>query len=376
MNGRFQYDAVHFDDGRLNNQTSFESQDGSYFRRGYVTLSGKLGSWGYKFENDFAIDVSLKAVREFWISHPLAGGEILLGQHKPFRGLEELSSSNELSLLERPFYATSAFAANAERQFQPGVFWRRPLSKTLLLQLSAYNADHGLGTEVGRGVGTANRLSWIPVNTKQRLVYFGGSVGYDYFTDKAPGTRSVSYAGRSSAGGNVVAPSQRLFTIGEDAGQAYGGLEAAVGVGSLHLQSEVSLSSYEDASGPGKADQVLAYYGQASYFLTGERKEYQGGKGRFGTPHTLLHPWGAVELTGRYDSIENLDHRAGAGSGVCLANAAVAIVGAECEAHSYTVGMNYYFNPLIRVMFNLVNGYDQVTDDHTQSYNLRMQIAF
>jgi len=121
---------------------------------------------------------------------------------------------------------------------------------------------------------------------------------------------------------------------------------------------------------------VLSYYGQASYFVTGERKEYQTAKARFGTPHALRHGWGAVELTARYDSIENLDHRAGVGSGVCLANAAVAVVGAECEVHSYTVGINYYFNPLIRVMFNLVNGYDKVTDDHTQSYNLRTQIAF
>lgn len=376
FNARLQYDAVRFDDGRTNDRTSFDSQDGSYFRRGYVTFNGKWGKWSARFENDFAIDISLKAVREFWISHPFAGGEILFGQHKPFRGLEELSSANELSLLERPFFATTIFGANAERQFQPGIFWRRPLSKTLLLQLSTYNADHGLGTEVGRGIGTANRLSWIPVNTKNQLVYLGGSVGYDYFTDKAPGTRSVSYAGRSSAGGNVIGPSQRIINIGEDAGQAYGGVEAAVGTGSLHLQSEVVLSSYEDAAGPGKADQVLSYYGQASYFVTGERKEYQTAKARFGTPHALRHGWGAVELTARYDSIENLDHRAGVGSGVCLANAAVAVVGAECEVHSYTVGINYYFNPLIRVMFNLVNGYDKVTDDHTQSYNLRTQIAF
>ncbi len=40
------------------------------------------------------------------------------------------------------------------------------------------------------------------------------------------------------------------------------------------------------------------------------------------------------------------------------------------------MGVNYYVTPLTRVMFNLVNGYSDVTDDHTQSYNVRMQIAF
>lgn len=377
INARLQYDAVRFDDGRLNNRTSFESQDGSYFRRGYVTFNTKWGQWSARIENDFAIGIELKAVREFWISHPLAGGDILIGQHKPFRGLEELASSNELSVMERPSFATAAFGGNIARQFQPGVFWRRPLSKTLLLQLSAYNAHHGLGQPVGPGVGTANRLSWIPVNSPEQLVYFGGSIGYDHFSkDAAPGVRSVNYAGRSSAGGNVVGPSQRIVEVGGDAGQFFTGLEAAVGVGALHLQSEVVLTSNEDARGPGRDDQVLSYYGQASYFLTGERKEYQTSKARFGTPHAFRHGWGAVELTARYDSIENLDRRAGAGSGTCLANAAVAVVGAECQTHSYTVGANYYVNPLIRVMFNLVNGFDEVADDHTQSYNLRMQIAF
>nr|WP_293370882.1 porin [Nevskia sp.] len=371
-----QYDAVRFDDGRTNDLTRFDSQDGSYFRRGYVTFNAKWGQWGARFENDFAIGVELKAVREFWISHKLAGGEILIGQHKPFRGLEELSSSNELSLLERPAFATAAFGGNIARQFQPGLFWRRPLSKTLLLQLSAYNAHQGLGQPVGRGVGTANRLSWIPVNTQQQLVYVGGSIGYDYFTDGNPGVRSVNYAGRSSAGGNVIGPSQRIVEIGEDAGQFFAGFEGAVGIGPLHLQTEVVLIDNEDARGAGRDDQVLSYYGQASYFLTGERKEYQSGKARFGAPHAFRHGWGAVELTARYDSIENLDRRAAAGSGTCLADAAVAIVGAECETHAYTVGANYYVTPLVRVLFNLVNGYNEVTDDHTQSYNVRLQIAF
>lgn len=376
INARLQYDAVRFDDGRLNDLTSFDSQDGSYFRRGYVTLTGKYGDWGFRLENDFAIGIELKAVREMWISHKLAGGEILLGQHKPFRGLEELSSSNELSVMERPAFATAQFGSNVPRQFQPGAFWRRPLGKDLLLQMSVYNANHGLGTAVGRGVGTSNRLSWIPVNTKERLVYLGGSFGYDYFTDLAPGTRTVNYAGRSSAGGNVKGPSQRISTVGVDAGQLFFGLEGAVGFGPVHLQSEMHVTSNEDARGPGIDDQILSYYGQASWFLTGERKDYQKGKARFGTPHHFNNGFGAVEMVARYDSIENTDRSASAGSGVCQASASVAIEGAECQTHAYTVGLNYYVTPLTRVMFNLVNGYSDVSDDHTQSYNVRMQIAF
>lgn len=376
VNARLQYDAVRFDDGRLDALTSFDSQDGSYFRRGYVTFNARYGSWGARFENDFAIGVELKAIREFWISHALAGGEILIGQHKPFRGLEELASSNELSLLERPAFATAAFGGNIARQFQPGLFWRRPLTRNLLLQLSAYNAHHGLGQPVGTGVGTANRLSWIAVNTPARLVYVGGTIGYDHFADNNPGRRSVNYAGRSSAGGHVIGPSQRLVEVGEDAGQFFAGFEGAVGVGPLHLQTEVLLTSNEDARGPGRDDQVLSYYGQASYFLTGERKEYQPGKARFGTPHALRHRWGAIELTARYDSIENLDRRAAAGSGTCLADAAVAVPGAECETHAYTLGVNYYLSPLVRVLFNRVEGYNAVSDDRTQSYNARLQIAF
>lgn len=258
INARLQYDAVRFDDDRLAERASFESRDGSYYRRGYVTFNARAGQWGLRLENDFAIDTSLKAVREMWISHPLAGGEIVIGQHKPFRGLEELSSSNELSLMERPFFATTMFGDNISRQFQPGLFWRRPLWPTAMLQLSVYNANHGLGQPVGRGFGTANRLSWYPVNSRERMVYLAAAAGHDQFVDEAPGSRSARYAGRSSAGGNVVGPSQRVLVVGEDAGQTWGGFEAVYGVGPLHLQGEVLLSAFEDARGPGRDDRVLS----------------------------------------------------------------------------------------------------------------------
>lgn len=52
FNARLQYDAVRFDDGRTNDRTSFDSQDGSYFRRGYVTFNGKWGKWSARFEKD------------------------------------------------------------------------------------------------------------------------------------------------------------------------------------------------------------------------------------------------------------------------------------------------------------------------------------
>lgn len=367
---------MRFDDDRLQELTSFRTQDGSYFRRGYVTFNAKAGQWGMRLENDFAIAANLKSIREMWISHPFAGGDLLIGQHKPFRGLEELSSSNELSVMERPFFATTMFGDNVARQFQPGLFWRRKLGPTAMLQVSTYNANHGLGQPVGPGYGTANRLSWYPINTPERVVYFGAMAGYDRFNGKAPGARSTRYAGRSSAGGNVIAPSQRVLTVGDDAGQLYGGIEAAYGVGPVHLQSEVLLSSYEDARGPGQDDRVLSYYGQLSAFLTGERKEYQIAKARFGTPHQFRNSWGAVELAARYDAIENLDRRASSGSGVCQASSSVVIAGAECEQHAMTVGLNYYVTPLTRVMVNVVNGWNTVTDDHTQSMNLRVQLAF
>jgi len=77
---------------------------GMFLRRGYITATGKLYGWKFKSEFDPAASASANAIwREAWVATDLFGGEIMIGQFKPFRSMEELTSSNEILMMERPF---------------------------------------------------------------------------------------------------------------------------------------------------------------------------------------------------------------------------------------------------------------------------------
>jgi len=87
--------------------------------------------------------------------------------------------------------------------------------------------------------------------------------------------------------------------------------------------------------------------------LTGEHKAYKPGNGVFGSAKGE----GMWELTARYDNIENKDV-------------------ANLEASSTTLGVNYYFNKNVRLMFNYTKGDNQFTGDETGQYAVRTQLSF
>lgn len=86
------------------------------------------------------------------------------------------------------------------------------------------------------------------------------------------------------------------------------------------------------------------YYAYASYFLTGERRKYSPSRGYFSRVKPLknFNPdeggWGAWEMGLRYSSLDLTDQDVEGG-----------------EAHNITVGLNWYLNPNVRIMFNYVN---------------------
>ncbi len=394
IGGRLQLDTVIFDDDKLAalglqpngqaiptpNPTGLSSgtTSGTFFRRTYLTLTGKLYDFKFKFENDFSAGASPASFREVWIGHQVLGGDLIVGQHKPFRGIEELTSSNEILLLERPFTNNVLFASGGNRQFQPGVFYKLPINTDFgyfFAQASVYNANHALGTPPGQGFGTSERLTWLIVGTDNLKLHLGVWGGEDEFSKTASGNQSVNYAGRNSGGSQVIGVSQLIAPSLLGSQETFYGAEAAAAWGSAFVQSEWARATYQDARGPGLDDSLVSWYVQGSYFITGEKKVYKKDRGTFGSPK-VNSPYGAVEIVGRYDTVHNTDRSASAGGGVCQAAAAAVIAGAECKADQWTVGLNYYFNPAVRVLFNYVNGTNKVTDDNTASYNLRLQLAF
>src|SRR5690606_34964152 len=114
--GRIHFDTYIFDEDLIDATSTTE------FRRTRLTLSGKAYGWDYKLEQDFSAGNTTAGYRDVFISTKALGGTLMLGQVKPFRSMEEMTSSNEIPMMERPFASASGLYDG--RQFQQGVGYK------------------------------------------------------------------------------------------------------------------------------------------------------------------------------------------------------------------------------------------------------------
>lgn len=117
--------------------------------------------------------------------------------------------------------------------------------------------------------------------------------------------------------------------------------EAAFGVGPFSVQGEwTQLDVRRDFF---RNDITLGgYYVQASYFLTGESRNYRPQRGNFGAllPNRNFRPGfgpGAIELAVRYSLVDSIDDDYDGG-----------------KMEHYTVGLNWYLNRETRLMLNYI----------------------
>lgn len=340
VGGRIHFDAYAFDRDTQNTTGTTE------FRRTRLTLQGKALGWGYKLENDFSDGTSTGGFRDVYISKGLLGGNLFIGQFKPYRSMEELTSSNEITMMERPF--ASATGIYNGRQFQQGVGYLRSNNENYSFGVSVFNLRSASGVR-NEGTGAAARLTYAPINNDNSTLHFGISASTENANkDTANFTAAANYAGRRG-------PSQTIAQLNGLSGDTVNtiGLEAAAGFGPLLVQSEYATADWDLPVGG--SQEVETWYVQGSWMLTGEHRGYKTGTGVFGAPK--LGENGAWELTARYDTIENKD----------IANR---------EATTWIVGLNYYFNPNVRLMFNYTKGENEVNGDETGQYAVRTQFSF
>ncbi|GAA4800178.1 OprO/OprP family phosphate-selective porin [Lysobacter hankyongensis] len=340
IGGRIHFDAYAFDRDIASTTGTTE------FRRARLTLQGKALGWEYKMEQDFGAGTNLDGLRDLYVAKNAFGGKFTIGHFKPYRSMEELTSSNEILMMERPFSSASGLF-NA-RQFQQGVGYLRA-GDNYTAGLSVFNLRSAAGVR-NEGVGAAGRFTYAPINRETSTLHLGGWFSVeDLNNGSATTTASVSYAGRRG-------PSQTIATVNGAAGDkitAYGA-EVAGSFGPAFFQGEYVQSKFEQPFRAADQD-VTTWYLQGSWMLNGGHKPYKGATGVFGSPK--VGDKGLWELTARYDAIENED----------IANR---------EANSLLLGVNYYVNPNLRFMFNYTQGDNEATGDETGQYALRTQFAF
>ncbi len=361
LGGRIHFDANYYINEDDINTTAQNSKNDFFFRRARLTLEGRAYDFTYKFENDFASSGSGAAqnnegLREMWIGKKVLGGSNLrLGQAKPYRGMEELTSSNELTFMERPLATATGIYS---KQFVLGAFLDGH-GEGYGWGVSAYSPRSAADTNAS-GSGLNARGFIVPVRSNGNLVHIGLSASADQYDTRTAtvrprivgregGLRVSSTAGNQIIDGSVY---NEQTTIAA---------ELAARFGALTLQSEYAMASFKDTlSATPAADQdVDTYYLQASYMLTSHTKPYDFKKGVFKSPKVDGEE-GALELKARYDIIENKD-------------------AANREGSYYTVGLNYYATPNTRFMLEYVDGQlnnNSATELEASAVTARAQFNF
>jgi phosphate-selective porin OprO/OprP len=230
-----------------------------------------------------------------------------------------------------------------------------------------------------RGFSVTSRVTGVPYLNKggRRLVHVG--LGYSH---RDPDGGPIDYRTRAESRiveARYVDPNLTVFSndtlpdgairLNDTNVRTIDLLDAEFAgvVGPWWWQAEY-LHSFVDTETEGSLN-FQGYYVQTGYVLTGEKRNYNHGKGTFTppTPKKNFNPfgdskgWGAWEVAGRYSVVDMDDGP---------------IEGGKHTA--YTLGLNWYANQNIRWALNFIH--NDIDNEHYdgdfQTLQSRVQIAF
>jgi len=349
--GRIQLDYAAFNDDKR------DHPDGAEFRRARLGMKGQIAKdFGYKAEIDFANEgVNFKDVYMNYTG--IDNTEIRIGNFKPPLGLEELTSGNDITFIERSA-ATSAFATG--EIIGAGVLTH---GENWSVSTGLFNDDAGRQSSGDEAWSAGVRGTFSPLHEKDRIAHIGGSATYRK-PDQANDTFDFDATAENAL--QTVDSVSANFTDADNA-QLYG-LEAAVALGPFSAQGEYFLVDVERTNGRSNHD-FSGGYAQASWVLTGESRSYSAKDGKFGTIQlaNAFNPrngdWGAVEMAARYSTIDVTDQDISGG-----------------KMDNYTLGANWYLNNNMRLMANYIfvdtDNTAVTANDDPQILLLRSQVNF
>lgn len=333
IGGRIMIDWAFFDASDEFIAALAEPEDGTELRRARFFMSGLLYKLvKYKLELDFA---GTKVVfNDAYIGLVGVPGiqNINVGHFKEPFSLEWMMSSNDFTLMERSLANTLA----PNRNQGIAVYDTQALEKRMTWALGVFRpTGDDAKIEDNAGYNITVRITGTPLydDKGKKLLHLGLGYSYVSLKDSLGMVRfhslpEVHLASSYVDTGNFVANSYNLF-----------GFEAAAVFNSLSVQGEYMFADVDSAA---SGDPTLhGYYVEASYYLTGENRNYkEGAFGRTKVRKNFLKNdgLGAWQLALRYSSIDLND--AGVTGG---------------KENNITAGLNWHLNNNTRVMFNYVN---------------------
>ena len=383
-------DYVHFNESR----GGYDFNNGTGFRRARIGVEGTaFKNFNWRLEADFAGNVV--QIQDAYVQYvgikPL---QITLGQHKAPFGLESNNSDNYNIFLERGMFNVLASNIVAERKIGLSVGYMKP-NFTITAGLfgeseSIGRAANGTGASStscvakpdantprpnlcdtpDEGYGGNIRATWEPILEDRKILHFGASAAYrtNLRTAAAVGIQATERPSIRVDNGNIVdsglIPDARsAIYYGVEATGIYGPFTLAGEYGHLRINRKdtAGLSSTALATirkiGP-VGHQLFdtsdfnsdGWYVYGTWFLTGESRPFKNGNFDRVKPFDNVDGkggWGAVELALRYDSADVSDSP---------------IVNRHGnKAHAITAGLNWYWNPFVKLQFNYIRFAGQYT---------------
>ena len=347
---------VHADANFYNNE-DVDHTSGAFIRRARIGVEGNLQEWKYKLIFDNASDAPI--LQDAYLARKIGPGSLTIGNFKQFESMENLTSSNDITFIERSHVANVVAGRNIGIGYGGN-------SGNFGYGISAYNLrnapDGGTGA-IDEGHGFSGRSWFAPLNASGQVLHLGVSYVMDKIDssvadfgppivfDGDDGRVRVRPAGRSG---------DARFTLTDVRGNRADigrlNLEAAAVIGPFSAQAEYLLGEGDPQTGP-DAD-FTAYYATLSYMLTGESRTYDVKKGRFKQPKASGNN-GAWELAARFQGAEN--------------------DATSEDLNTVDVALNWYAtrNVLFKVNYTTVTTDDQNPgNENTDLVSLRAQWAF
>lgn len=329
--------------GRIMNDWAFMSEDsdvksskgdlldGTEFRRARLYVSGSIyGNVDYKLQFDFAGGES-KLKDAYLGIKDLPFGYLTMGHFKEPFGLDELTSSKYITFIERSLPMAFAPSRNTGAMLSSTAFDKR---MTWAAGIFRETDGFGKGTSEG-GYNLTGRVTALPWYEEKgaKLLHLG--VAYSLrnpqdtvLYEQKPEAHLAPYFVDTTA---LAADKVNLL-----------GLESALVYGPFSVQGEYMFADVNGSNG--SSDPTFdGFYAQASYFLTGEHRKYKTSAGSFSRVKPRKHfrygagP-GAWEVATRYSQIDLNDSGVDGG-----------------KLKDVTVGLNWYLNPNMRIMWNYVH---------------------
>ncbi len=353
LGGRLHYDFAAMSQDSGVQERLGALQDGTEPRRARFYLSGVLHEQvDFKFQYDFAGGATRFKDVYLGLSRVPYLGKIRIGHMKEPFSLEEMTSSNNITFMERALPNVFAPSRNA------GLLISNHAKERVNWGVGVFRNTDDSG--VGQGDGEFNitgRLTGTPWHSdkSKKIVHVG--LNYSYRSPSQPRFRfrqrpEAHLAPRFVDTGNLTMPSANLV-----------GPEFTWVQGPASLQAEYLHAGLNPVTGNGNSN-FHGYYVSGSYFLTGEQRNYRVSEGRFRgiKPKRNFNSsqggMGAWEVGLRYSSLD-LNHGPVSGG----------------RLNDFTFGLNWYLNPNARVMWNYIHA-NRDSIGAADIFQMRLQLNF